>query len=57
MDSNKGDTGMYYLALFSFFACVLIAFLLGEYVGKESERLAQRRRREWQYRLDRERNK
>lgn len=48
---------MYYLALFSFGACVLIAFLVGEYVGRESERLTQRRRREWQYRLDRERNK
>lgn len=48
---------MYYLALFGFFAAVATAFLVGEYVGKESEKLAQRRRREWQHRLDRERGK
>ena len=45
---------MYYLALFGFFASVLIAYLLGEAVGRNAEQVAQRKRREWQYRLDNE---
>lgn len=48
---------MYYLALGSFFVAVWIAFCTGEYVGRESEKVAQRRRREWQHRLDEERSK
>lgn len=43
---------MYYLALFGFFAAVMIAYLLGEAVGRNAEQVAQRKRREWQYRLD-----
>lgn len=43
---------MYYLALFGFFAAVMIAYLLGEAVGRNAEQVAQRRRREWQYRID-----
>ena len=57
LDMRKERARMYYLALFGFFAAVATAFLVGEYVGKESEKLAQRRRREWQHRLDRERGK
>lgn len=43
---------MYYVAVFGFFASVLIAYLLGEAVGRNAEQVAQRRRREWQYRID-----
>lgn len=45
---------MYVLAVASFGAAVFGAYIVGEYVGRESERVAQRRRREWQYRLDNE---
>lgn len=43
---------MYLLAVGAFFVSVLIAYLLGEAVGRNAEQVAQRRRREWQYRID-----
>lgn len=43
---------MYYLALGAFFGSILIAFWLGEMVGRNAEQVAQRRRREWQYRIN-----
>lgn len=43
---------MYYLALGAFFVSICLAFYVGEMVGRNAEQVAQRRRREWQYRID-----
>lgn len=43
---------MYYLALAGFFVSVLVSFKMGEMVGRNGEQMEQRRKREWQYRID-----
>lgn len=48
---------MYYLGLLAFFGASWFSFKLGEMVGRNAERIDQIRRREWQHRLNQERNK